>query len=98
MYFLFSDCFQMIEVDIPPSLLEEQGRQLYGAQLLQMQVSSYWIAVSLRNPNLADIRPVVFITSSFWLYKHCTMSPRNQHFLPYIDLWLFLYDTGKYEP
>ncbi|CAK9163894.1 unnamed protein product [Ilex paraguariensis] len=28
---------KMIEVDIPRSLLEEQGRQFYGAQLLQIQ-------------------------------------------------------------
>lgn len=28
----------MVEVEIPPSLFEEQGRQLYGAQLLQIQV------------------------------------------------------------
>lgn len=29
----------MVEVDIPRSLFEEQGRQLYGGQLLQLQVS-----------------------------------------------------------
>ncbi|CAA0832427.1 Trigger factor-like protein TIG- Chloroplastic [Striga hermonthica] len=29
---------KMIEVDIPLSLFEEQGRQLYGAQLLQIQI------------------------------------------------------------
>lgn len=28
----------MVEVDIPQSLFQEQGRQLYGAQLLQLQV------------------------------------------------------------
>lgn len=28
---------KMVEIDIPQSLFEEQGRQLYGAQLLQMQ-------------------------------------------------------------
>ncbi|CAH9076119.1 unnamed protein product [Cuscuta europaea] len=28
---------QMVEVDIPQSLFEEQGRQLYGAQLLEIQ-------------------------------------------------------------
>lgn len=28
----------MIDVDIPRSLFEEQGRQLYGGQLLQLQV------------------------------------------------------------
>lgn len=28
----------MVEVDIPPSLFEEQGRQLYGGNLLEMQV------------------------------------------------------------
>lgn len=28
----------MIEVDIPESLFEEQGRQLYGAKLLEIQV------------------------------------------------------------
>lgn len=34
------DCVsKMIEVDIPRSLFEEQGRQLYGAQLLQLQVN-----------------------------------------------------------
>ncbi|XP_038686193.1 trigger factor-like protein TIG, Chloroplastic [Tripterygium wilfordii] len=30
---------QMVEVDIPQSLFEEQGRQLYGTQLLQMQAT-----------------------------------------------------------
>ncbi|XP_052208061.1 trigger factor-like protein TIG, Chloroplastic [Diospyros lotus] len=30
---------KMIEVDIPQSLFEEQGRQLYGAKLLQMQAN-----------------------------------------------------------
>ncbi|CAL9769426.1 unnamed protein product [Musa acuminata subsp. burmannicoides] len=29
---------KIVEVDIPKSLLEEQGRQLYGAKLLQLQV------------------------------------------------------------
>lgn len=28
----------MVEVDIPQSLFEEQGRQLYGANLLEIQV------------------------------------------------------------
>lgn len=45
----------MIEVDIPQSLFEEQGRQLYGAQLLQIQVGSYKITVSLRRTNLPAI-------------------------------------------
>uniref|UniRef100_A0A2P2LTV4 Trigger factor-like protein TIGic n=1 Tax=Rhizophora mucronata TaxID=61149 RepID=A0A2P2LTV4_RHIMU len=30
---------QMVEVDIPQSLFEEQGRQLYGAKLLQIQAN-----------------------------------------------------------
>ncbi|EPS68572.1 hypothetical protein M569_06193, partial [Genlisea aurea] len=30
---------KLVEVDIPPSLLEEQGRELYGAQLLQIQAN-----------------------------------------------------------
>ncbi|CAH9063841.1 unnamed protein product [Cuscuta epithymum] len=30
---------QMVEVDIPQSLFEEQGRQLYGAQLLEIQAN-----------------------------------------------------------
>lgn len=30
---------QMVEVDIPQSLFEEQGRQLYGAQLLEKQAN-----------------------------------------------------------
>ncbi|KAH6778551.1 trigger factor type chaperone family protein [Perilla frutescens var. hirtella] len=30
---------KMVEVNIPPSLFEEQGRQLYGAQLLQIQAN-----------------------------------------------------------
>ncbi|XP_073025954.1 trigger factor-like protein TIG, Chloroplastic [Primulina eburnea] len=30
---------KMVEVEIPPSLFEEQGRQLYGAQLLQIQAN-----------------------------------------------------------
>ncbi|KAL8033495.1 hypothetical protein ABFX02_13G162700 [Erythranthe guttata] len=31
---------RMVEVGIPPSLFEEQGRQLYGAQLLQIQANT----------------------------------------------------------
>ncbi|KAI5674755.1 hypothetical protein M9H77_15119 [Catharanthus roseus] len=31
---------KMIELDIPRSLFEEQGRQLYGAQLLQLQANT----------------------------------------------------------
>lgn len=31
---------QIIEVDIPQSLFEEQGRELYGAHLLQLQVEN----------------------------------------------------------
>lgn len=31
---------KMVEVDIPQSLFEEQGRQLYGAQLLQVQANT----------------------------------------------------------
>ncbi|KAI4374792.1 hypothetical protein MLD38_012745 [Melastoma candidum] len=31
---------KMVEVDIPQSIFEEQGRQLYGAQLLQMQANT----------------------------------------------------------
>jgi len=30
--------FQIVQVDIPQSLFEEQGRQLYGANLLEIQV------------------------------------------------------------
>ncbi|XP_030445767.2 trigger factor-like protein TIG, Chloroplastic [Syzygium oleosum] len=30
---------KMVEIDIPQSLFEEQGRQLYGAQLLQIQAN-----------------------------------------------------------
>nr|GMC53445.1 trigger factor-like protein TIG, Chloroplastic [Ipomoea batatas] len=30
---------QMVEIDIPQSIFEEQGRQLYGAQLLQIQAN-----------------------------------------------------------
>lgn len=29
----------MVEIDIPQSLFEEQGRQLYGAKLLQIQAN-----------------------------------------------------------
>lgn len=35
---IVSCCFQMVEVDIPQSLFEEQGRQLYAARLLEIQV------------------------------------------------------------
>jgi hypothetical protein len=31
----------MVEVDVPQSLFEEQGRQLYGAKLLEIQVSTW---------------------------------------------------------
>ena len=37
----------MVEVDIPQSLFEEQGRQLYGANLLEIQVSSVFKPLSL---------------------------------------------------
>lgn len=30
----------MVEADIPQSLFEEQGRQFYGAKLLQIQVGT----------------------------------------------------------
>jgi len=30
---------QMVQVDIPQSLLEEEGRQMYGTKLLEIQVS-----------------------------------------------------------
>lgn len=30
----------MVEIDIPQSLFEEEGRQMYGAKLMQVQVSS----------------------------------------------------------
>lgn len=29
---------QMIDVDVPQTIFTEQGRELYGAQLLQIQV------------------------------------------------------------
>lgn len=31
----------MVEVDVPQSLFEEQGRQLYGAKLLEIQVGTW---------------------------------------------------------
>ncbi|KAH9803968.1 trigger factor-like protein TIG [Citrus sinensis] len=34
---ILDQLYKMVEIDIPQSLFEEQGRQLYGAQLLQMQ-------------------------------------------------------------
>lgn len=40
----------MVEVDIPQSLFEEQGRQLYGAQLLQIPVSTPRVSLhTIRN-------------------------------------------------
>lgn len=38
---MLAQTFQMVEVDIPQSIFEEQGRQLYGAKLLQIQVRTY---------------------------------------------------------
>lgn len=35
----------MVEVDVPQSLFEEQGRQLYGAKLLEIQVSTWKICI-----------------------------------------------------
>lgn len=37
---VFLTNFQIIEVDIPQFLFEEQGRHLYGAKLLELQVKS----------------------------------------------------------
>ncbi|XP_016435236.2 trigger factor-like protein TIG, Chloroplastic isoform X1 [Nicotiana tabacum] len=36
---ILDQLYKMVEVDIPQSLFEEQGRQLYGAQLLQLQAN-----------------------------------------------------------
>ncbi|KAF3679146.1 Trigger factor-like protein TIG, Chloroplastic [Capsicum annuum] len=36
---ILDQLYKFIEVDIPQSLFEEQGRQLYGAQLLQLQAN-----------------------------------------------------------
>ena len=33
----------MVEIDIPQSLFEEEGRQMYGAKLLQIQVRMNYI-------------------------------------------------------
>ena len=43
---------QMVEADIPQSLFEEQGRQLYGAKLLQIQVGTCINTYYFRVPNL----------------------------------------------
>ena len=32
-------CGQIAEIEIPNSLLEEQGRQMYAAKLIELQVS-----------------------------------------------------------
>jgi len=44
---------QMVQVDIPQSLLEEEGRQMYGTKLLEIQVS-ITVPFSLRNSDLCD--------------------------------------------
>ncbi|KAM3302549.1 trigger factor-like protein TIG, Chloroplastic isoform X2 [Capsicum chacoense] len=36
---ILDQLYKFVEVDIPQSLFEEQGRQLYGAQLLQLQAN-----------------------------------------------------------
>ncbi|CAN4103978.1 unnamed protein product [Withania somnifera] len=36
---ILDQLYKMVEVDIPQSLFEEQGRELYGVQLLQMQAN-----------------------------------------------------------
>lgn len=54
-----STSMQMVEVDIPPSLFEEQGRQLYGAQLLQIQVKL------AQNPT-----DYSYSISNFWLKRY----------------------------
>ncbi len=36
--FLFGLLKQIMEVEIPHSLLEEQGRQMYAAKLIELQV------------------------------------------------------------
>lgn len=41
-----SSSIQMVEVDIPQSLFEEQGRQLYGARLLEIQVGTDKLSLS----------------------------------------------------
>lgn len=39
---LILDAFfgQVVDIDIPNSLLEEQGRQMYAAKLIELQVQS----------------------------------------------------------
>lgn len=70
--------FQMVEVDIPQSLFEEQGRQLYGANLLEIQVLAscnifrpikllgfqqfYIFMISIQKNSLSDTQ---FCTSSY---------------------------------
>lgn len=51
----------MIEVDIPRSLFEEQGRQLYGGQLLQLQVC-------VTSPIFSSLKPPV--SSHLLFQKH----------------------------
>lgn len=70
-FFFFSwiGFLQMIEVDIPQSLFEEQGRQLYGAQLLQIQVCFFRLPVSLEKPNseaTANLGYPPFYAVSVW--------------------------------
>ncbi|KAL0886807.1 hypothetical protein Bca101_010790 [Brassica carinata] len=38
---------KMVEVEIPQSLFEEQGRQFYGARLLEIQASISTLSLSL---------------------------------------------------
>lgn len=39
----------MVDVEIPQSLFEEEGRQMYGAKLLEVQVSTIIIAFKRRS-------------------------------------------------
>lgn len=77
--------FQMIEVDIPQSLFEEQGRQLYGANLLEIQVLIVTYLYQFQNLILSNTVLLSMISiqeisassphwSSYWFWIEITVT------------------------
>lgn len=54
----------MVEIDIPRSLFEEQGRQFYGANLLEMQVLIQ-VATFLGQSGNFDSSNIAIFTSAY---------------------------------
>lgn len=58
----------MVEVDIPESLFEEEGRQMYGAKLLEVQVSTNFIILLIQKSAIISWEiPLSFCNLLKWL-------------------------------